>query len=146
MRAEPFLVDLAHNCEPFYDKDAGKVVEPNRSFDLARLSVSLLDALFPDRPAATSPVTIMSKEPGKMYTETVSPVYNLLWEWLQDDEGKNILRLPDGEERYPDFDLYRALAADVHRAIPARQIDKALFSGYRVTSVPEGTTVYDLVL
>ena len=81
-----------------------------------------------------------------MYTETVSPVYNLLWEWLQDDEGKNILRLPDGEERYPDFDLYRALAADVHRAIPARQIDKALFSGYRVTSVPEGTTVYDLVL
>ena len=135
-----------YNCEPFYDKEDGKVVEPNRSFDLARLSVSLLDALFPERPEAIKPVRIMSKEPGKMYSETVSPVYNLLWEWLQDDEGKNILRLPDGEERYPDFDLYRALAADIHRAIPARQIEKALFSGYRVERVPEGATVYDLIL
>ena len=135
-----------YNCEPFYDKDDGKVVEPNRSFDLARLSVSLLDALYPDRPEAVKPVRIMSKEPGKMYSETVSSVYNLLWEWLQDDEGKNILRLPDGEERYPDFDLYRALAADVHRAIPSKQIEKALFSGYRVESVPEGATVYDLIL
>lgn len=135
-----------YNCEPFYDKEDGKVVEPNRSFDLARLSVSLIDALFPERPEAVKPVRIMSKEPGKMYTETVSAVYNLLWEWLQDDEGKNILRLPDGEERYPDFDLYRALAADIHRAIPARQIEKTLFSGYRIESVPEGATIYDLVL
>ena len=135
-----------YNCEPFYDETEGKRIEPNRSFDLARLSISMIESLYQDRPAATTPTRIMSKEPGKMYTETVSAVYNLLWEWLQDDEGRNILRLPDGEERYPDFDLYKALAADVHRAIPSKQIEKALFAGYRCTKedLPSEEPVYDL--
>jgi hypothetical protein len=88
----------------------------------------------------------MSREGGKIYSETVSPVYNLLWEWLQDDHGKNMLRKPDGEERYPDFDLYRAISTDVHRAVPARQIEKALFVPYRVGAsvVPSGSKIYDL--
>ena len=135
-----------YNCEPFYDEKEGKRIEPNRSFDLARLSISMIESLYQDRPATTTPTRIMSKEPGKIYTETVSAVYNLLWEWLQDDEGRNILRLPDGEERYPDFDLYKALAADVHRAIPSKQIEKALFSGYRCTKedIPAEERVYDL--
>jgi hypothetical protein len=65
---------------------------------------------------------------------------------LQDDEGKNILRAPDGEERYPDFDLYKVLAANVHKAVPARQVEKPVFSKYRCLAkdVPTGTTVYDL--
>jgi len=110
--------------------------------------VSLIDSLFPERPTAASPVRIMSKEPGKMYTETVSPVYNLLWSWLLDDEGINVLRTPDGEERYPEFDLYCALAADVHSAVPKHQLLKPLFQKYRtevlgtITSEP----IYDLFL
>ena len=132
-----------YNCEPFYDPKAGPKLEPNPSFDLCRLSVSLIDSLFPERPTAASPVRIMSKEPGKMYTETVSPVYNLLWSWLLDDEGINVLRTPDGEERYPEFDLYCALAADVHSAVPKHQLVKPLFSKYR--SLPlAGDQVYDL--
>lgn len=137
-----------YNCEPFYDSKAGPKLEPNPSFDLCRLSVSLIDSLFPERPTAASPVRIMSKEPGKMYTETVSPVYNLLWSWLLDDEGINVLRTPDGEERYPEFDLYCALAADVHSAVPKHQLLKPLFQKYR-TEVLATTTidpVYDLFL
>jgi len=119
-----------YNCEPFYD-DSQKKVEPNPSFDLARLSVSLIESLFPERPEDVKPVKVMSRESGISYNETVSHVYNLLWEWLQDDEGKNVLRNPDGEERYPDFDLYRALAADVHCAVPARQFQKQVFQTFR---------------
>lgn len=135
-----------YNCEPFYDPKEGKRVEPNPSFDLGRLSVSLLESLYPERPAAVTPVRIMTREGAKMYTETVSGVYNMLWEWLQDDAGKNILRTADGEERYPDFDLYCALAADVHRAVPSKQIERALFAGYRCAAkdVPRGAPVYDL--
>jgi hypothetical protein len=132
-----------YNCEPFYDPKEGVRLEPNPSFDLCRLAVSLLDSLFPERPAVTS--RIMSREPGKVYYETVSPVYNLLWEWLLDDEGKSVLRTPDGKERYPDFDLYCALAADVHRAIPCRQIEKSVFAAFRVeTTPPPDHPVYDL--
>ena len=132
-----------YNCAPFYDPKAGPKLEPNPSFDLCRLAVSLLDSLFPERPAAVTPTVIMSREKGKLYTATVSPVYNLLWDWLLDDDGMSVLRTPEGEERYPEFDLYCALAADVHRAIPKRQIEKPLFAKYR-TAVGASGQVYDL--
>jgi len=137
-----------YNCDPFFDESEGKKVEPNTSFDLCRLAVSLLESLFPDRPANTTPVKIMSREGSKLYPETVSPVYNLLWEWLTDDSGKNVLRTPAGEERYPDFDLYRALAADIHNAVPKVQVEKALFAQFHCAAkdIPTDTKVYDLIL
>jgi serine/threonine protein kinase len=133
-----------YNCEPFYDEADGPRVEPNPSFDLCRLAVSLLESLYPERPEAEKPVKIMSREGTKIYTETISPVYNMLWDWLQDDNGKNVLRKPDGEERYPDFDLYKAISAEVHSAVPCRQLNRPLFSSYRCTEAPEGAPVYDL--
>lgn len=135
-----------YNCDPFYDATEGKKVEPNPSFDLCRLSVSMIESLYEERPANTTPVKIMTKEPGKMYAETVSPVYNMLWEWLQDDEGKNVLRLPNGEERYPDFDLYRVLAAEVHKAVPSRQIERALFKGFQCDEKDAEGPIYELYI
>lgn len=137
-----------YNCEPFYDPKEGKKVEPNTSFDLARLAVSLIESLYPTRPEPVHPVKIMSKEGAKMYTETQSPIYNMLWEWLTDDDGKNVLRKPNGEERYPDFDLYRALASDVHRAIPKKQIERDLFKKFRcdAKSVEGAEQVYNLYI
>jgi hypothetical protein len=133
-----------YNCEPFYDAEEGKKVEPNPSFDLCRLAVSLLESLYPERPSTVTPARVMTKEGAKMYMETTSGVYNMIWEWLQDDGGRNVLRKPDGEERYPDFDLYKAIAADVHRAVPARQIERGLFTGYKVGAAPASESVYDL--
>lgn len=134
-----------YNCEPFFDSRNGKKVEPNPSFDLSRLSVSLLEGLYPKRPENATPIKFMSREGNKTYAETVSPLYNLLWEWITDDKGANILRLPNGEERYPDFDLYSAIAADVHKAVPAHQIEKPLFSEYKYTAtVASEEPVYDL--
>ena len=133
-----------YNCEPFFDSRAGKKVEPNPSFDLSRLAISMLEALFPTRPANATPIKIMNREGPKTYAETISPLYNLMWEWLTDDDGKNILRCPNGEERYPDFDLYSAIAADIHKAVPWQQIEKSLFKGYQVESAPAGTPTYSL--
>jgi hypothetical protein len=140
--------DAAHqyNCEPFFDSRNGKKVEPNPSFDLCRLSISMLESLFPTRPDVAHPITILSREGTKTYATTVSPLYNLLWEWITDDDGKNMLRLPNGEERYPDFDLYSAIAEDVHKAVPFQQIEKALFAEFHTDAAPAGETVYDLPL
>jgi hypothetical protein len=133
-----------YNCEPFFDPRAGKRVEPNPSFDLCRLAVSLMEAIFPTRPANASPVKMMSREGPKTYAETVSPLYNLLWGWLTDDEGKNVLREPNGQERYPDFDLYSAIAADVHRAVPHQQVEKPLFASYTYTGNTTGESIYEV--
>ena len=137
-----------YNCEPFYDSSEGKKVEPNTSFDLCRLAVSLLESLYDERPAAVTPVKIMSKEGGKLYTETVSSVYNMLWEWLQDDNGHNVLRKANGEERYPDFELYRVLASSVHKAVPSKQIEKPIFAGFRCNEkdISPDTTVFDIYI
>jgi hypothetical protein len=135
-----------YNCEPFYDAEDGPRVEPNPSFDLCRLAVSLLESLYPERPDAVKPVKPMSREGAKIYTETVSPVYNMLWSWLQDDNGMNVLRKPGGDERYPDFDLYKAIAADVHNSVPCRQLERPLFSKYRTESTPTDTIIYDLFI
>ena len=136
-----------YNCEPFYDASEGKRIEPNTSFDLARLAVSMIEALYAERPANTTPVVIASREGAKLYPMTVSPVYNLLWEWLTDVQGKNILRTPKGEERYPDFDLYRALAADVRNGVPAAQVTKPIFQKFCcVAADVAGSRAYDLIL
>ncbi len=138
--------DAAHqyNCEPFFDSRDGKKVEPNPSFDLSRLAISMLEALYPTRPANATPIKIMSREGPKTYAETISPLYNLMWEWLTDDEGKNILRCPNGEERYPDFDLYSAIAADIHKAVPWQQIEKPIFKEFQTDSVPTDVPTYTL--
>jgi hypothetical protein len=133
-----------YNCEPFFDPREGKKVEPNPSFDLCRLAVSLLEAIFPTRPVNATPIKIMSREGPKTYAETVSPLYNLLWEWLTDDEGKNVLREPNGQERYPDFDLYSAIAADVHRAVPWQQLEKPIFAGFKTETEATKEPIYDL--
>ncbi len=64
--------------------------------------------------------------------ETVSPLYNVLWSWMIDDDGANILIEPDGDERFPDFELYRHIAAKVHNAVPARQFSKPIFDRFQV--------------
>ena len=113
----------------------------------------MIEPLFPTPPEVAKPIKVMSRDGNKTYAETTSALYNLLWEWLTDDSGKNVLRKPDGEERYPDFDLYAAIATDVHRAIPVQQIEKPIFARtFKVEGVaaaaaatPSGP-VYDLWL
>ena len=135
-----------YNCEPFYDPDAGPNVEPNPSFDLCRLAVSLLESLYPETPAELKPKKIMSREGSHVYNATVSDVYNMLWEWLTDDDGKNVLRKPNGDERYPDFDLYKALAAEVHNAVPYKQLERPLFNCYKYNESVIHDKIYDLYL
>ena len=107
-------------------------IPPNPSFDLSRLAVSLFDALFPDVPANKEGGLTISSEPGLDVEETVSPLYNVLWSWMLDDEGHNVLVEPSGEERFPDFDLYKHIAAHVHGAIPSHQFSKPAFDRFQV--------------
>jgi hypothetical protein len=107
------------------------VVPPNPSFDLARLSVSLFESIFPNKPEDSESRTILSEEEGLVTRESVSPLYNCLWSWMVDEDDKNILMNPDGSERFPDFDLYKHIAAKVHNAEPAAQIHKMPFSQFK---------------
>ena len=122
-------------------------VWPNPSFDLCRLAVSLFDSLFPDEPAEKKGADFLSKERNLEVRETVSPLYNALWSWMIDDKGANVLiDNLDGSERFPDFGLYRHIAAHVHAAIPARQFSKPVFDQFQVapSSIEAGVKRWSL--
>jgi len=117
-------------------------VAPNPSFDLCRLAVSLFDALFSEPPAAAEGGSVLSSEPGmEPRVETVAPLYNCLWSWMIDDEGRNILINPDETERFPDFDLYKHIAAKVHGAVPSNQFSHPAFDRFQVNPSSVGTEV-----
>ena len=93
------------------------------------------------------PRRILTKEPGHVQAETTSPLWNLLWLWLTDKHGRNVLRSPDGSERYPQFDLYCAIARDVQNAVPAQQLTLPLFDTAfrcRRKDIPVDATIWKL--
>jgi hypothetical protein len=123
-----------------------KEIPPNPSFDLCRLAVSLIDGVFPKIPGSSNNGNVLSNEPGLIVYETESHLYNMLWSWMIDDSGRNIFINPDGSERFPDFDLYKHIAAHIHKAVPAQQFNSVTFDRFQWTlaDVPKGEKVYGL--
>jgi hypothetical protein len=85
-----------YNCEPYFNA-AKPRIDPNPSFDLCRLGCSLLDFV---------------KEPD---------VQAIVSDWCNDDAGKSVLYKSNGQERYPDFKLYKMIARTVHHLVPEKQ-------------------------
>jgi hypothetical protein len=133
-----------YNFGPFFSIEKPKIV-PNPSFDLARFAVSLLEGLYDEYPAKRKGLTLMSQEGNwKMY-ETVSPLFNLLWVWTLDDDGRTIYQDKAGDEKYPGFDLYVAIAKSVHDAVPKDQIRKPVFEPFQWKGkMPANTPIYPI--
>ena len=142
--------DGQYNCEPYFEHGKPKIV-PNKSFDLCRLAVAILDTLWSPTqdgsPAIREPKCVLTRESGRIQYETVSPLWNLMWLWLTDYEGRNILRNPDNTERYPQFDLYCAIARDIHNAEPSQQLTLPLFDSkfkIELKELPSDSHIWEL--
>jgi hypothetical protein len=104
-----------YNCEPFYNPSK-PIIEPNYSFDLCRLACSMIDFIIDDFRYIDS------------YKKV--PVYDLIISWLYDDNGVNVLYKKNGEERYPEFKLYKMIARIVHNHTPEKQFSHVCFKSY----------------
>lgn len=107
-----------YNFEPFFNSKNKKVI-PNPSFDLCRLATSMLDFLI-ENP---------EKNPD---------VVRLIEEWCQDDKGKNVLYKKNGDERYPEFKLYKMIARSVNKHTPENQLTRNCFMSF-ISSSKENT-------
>jgi hypothetical protein len=123
--------DGQYSFRPLHPRPKNEVL-PNPSFDLARLAVSLFEALFPDKPDDKEGGVVLSSEEDLIMNETVSPLCNCIWSWMLDDDGRNILIESNGEERFPGFDLYIHIAANVHGAVPSKQFTHPAFDRFQV--------------
>lgn len=104
-----------YNFEPYFNADKSRL-EPNFSFDLCRLGCSLLDFFIDFIEDVT----------------TLTPIKDIIEEWCQDDKGRNVLYKTNGEERYPNFKLYKMIARTVHNHVPENQFSKACFTKYKI--------------
>ena len=135
-----------YNFGPFFDHTKPKH-PPNPSFDLSRLSISLIDGLFDEKPEKKkgSGVSTISQEGNWKVFETRSPLFNLLWSWTVNKDGATVYEDKDGNEKYDGFDLYIRIAQDVHNAVPKDQIHKPIFQQYKwKQKVPRDETIYSL--
>ena len=108
-----------YNTEPYFNIKKPRL-EPNYSFDLCRLSCSLYDLFVED---------ISEQEE----VEKSSQIIKIILDWCNDDSGKNILYKRNGEERYPDFKLYKMIARLVHNHIPLNVLRNPYFEKYVVS-------------
>jgi hypothetical protein len=105
-----------YNCEPYLDENKPRL-EPNTSFDLCRLACCLYDHFVED---------IFDED--EIFKK--NKIAKLVASWLIDDKGRNILYKTTGEERYPEFKLYKMIARTIHLAIPSVQLEDELFKKY----------------
>ena len=113
-----------YNCEPYFN-DQKPRLEPNFSFDLCRLGCALYDYLI---------------------DEPKSKIVQIMLDWVNDDKGRNILYKKNGDERYPDFKLYKMIARTVNKHVPATILSNPYFDKFIVgkKDVKKNTVVMDL--
>jgi hypothetical protein len=107
-----------YNCEPYMNPKKPRL-DPNPSFDLCRLACSLFDYFVEDIRDEAACVA-------------QSRVASMVSEWLKDDKGRNVLYKKNGDERYPEFKLYKMIARTVHGAVPHEQLSKPMFAHYAI--------------
>ena len=128
-------------------------VAPNPAFDLSRLACSLIDEFYggadPHTPNVRG-VAIPADLPGldgeskddwlfEGQKRTVSPLYNLLCEWITDCYHEPV-------NRYENFDLYKKIARQMHGTLPIAQLRRPHFAQYVTTdnTVRTDEAFYDL--
>lgn len=105
-----------YNFGPFYNEKK-PLLEPNYSFDLCRLGCSIYDFIIDD---------------DDKY-EDLDDFQKTIYRWCTDDNGKNILYMKNGEERYPNFKLYKMIARTVHQHTPEKQLAFSFFNQFKVS-------------
>jgi len=59
-----------------------------------------------------------------------NPIKKIIVEWCLDDKGINLLYKNNGDERYPDFKLYKMIARHVHNHTPQIQLERPEFKQF----------------
>ena len=65
--------------------------------------------------------------------EPSTPIVKIMMNWCNDDKGRNILYKKNGEERYPDFKLYKMIARTVHKHVPLDVLNNDYFNKFIVS-------------
>ena len=62
--------------------------------------------------------------------KNLSEIEQIIVRWCHDDKGRNIMYKTNGQERYPEFKLYKMIARTVHQHTPGTILADKHFSKY----------------
>ena len=123
------------NFGPYMNPDK-PIIEPNYAFDLCRLACSLYDNFVQeDDDDEDISESFESKADMREYLKmkkALKDIEDLVKEWCNDDNNKNVLYKSNGKERYPGFKLYKMITRTVHKHTPEAQLEKPLFKKFIV--------------
>jgi hypothetical protein len=118
-----------YNFEPYFNEKKPRL-DPNYSFDLCRLGCSIYDFIL---------------EIDDELSDNFKPdmLQKLIIDWVRDDNGKNVLYKKNGDERYPNFKLYKMIARTVHNKTPELQLNNPFFSNFCILTgvLPTGDII-----
>ena len=115
-----------YNFEPYYDPKK-PTLNPNKSFDLCRLGCSLFDFIVEELEEEDK---ISDLKDIKTLPNSIKKI---ILEWCEDDKGRNVIYKNNGDERYPEFKLYKMIARTVNKHTPHNVINNPYFQKYIVT-------------
>ena len=110
-----------YNFEPYFNNKKPRL-EPNYSFDLCRLGCALFDYIIDNDNNDNN----INDDINKIKT----PIFKIIAGWCKNDKGQNIMYKNTGEERYPDFKLYKMIARTVHNHVPENVLENSYFNKY----------------
>jgi hypothetical protein len=119
-----------YNTEPYFNEKKPRL-EPNYSFDICRLACSIFDYVVDDLQETKN-------------LDNCDPVKRLIIEWCLDDKGLNLLYKTNGDDRYPDFKLYKMIARCVHNHTPQAQLERPEFMNFEYTGKITDGDVIDI--
>jgi hypothetical protein len=121
-----------YNFGPYYNPKK-PVIEPNYSFDLCRLACSIFDFVCDD----INHIKTYRKD---------TPIHDLIFSWLYDDNGRNMLYRSNGDDKYPGFKLYKMISKIVHGHLPEKQYGHPCFKKFLVDKSDEANdeTIVDI--
>ena len=98
------------------------------SFDLCRLGCSIFDFII--------------DIDEKINISKMNNLQKIILEWCCDDECKNVLYKKNGQERYPNFKLYKMISRTVHKNTPENQLQNPYFKQFLVNYKPKIKDVF----
>ena len=119
-----------YNTEPFFNEKKPRL-DPNFSFDLCRLACSIFDYIIDDLDEIAD-------------IHKCDPIKRLITEWCLDDKGINLLYKQNGDDRYPDFKLYKMIARHAHKHTPQAQLERPEFKALSVFKGDVPTEIIDV--
>ncbi len=102
-----------YNFKPFFNKNM-PILEPNYSFDLCRLGISIYDTLM---------------EPD-IDIKNLDKFQEWIYRLCLDDSNKSIIYKKNGDPRYSGFKMYKMIARTVHNHTPVAQLETPVVKSF----------------